>query len=131
MRRLVIFLAIAALAILGYVYLYGNHRNIEKEEAAYSLTVSEIYSEYAKGTLVSERKYLNKTIAITGHVSEINQTDITMEGKVFCQFSNPVNAHDIGLSSKITIKGRLIGYDDLLDQIKLDQCTIINLNHTL
>src|SRR5690606_18139977 len=128
MRRFIIFLAIAALAVLGYFYLYGGHRNIESENAQYALTVSEIYAEYGKGGLVSQKKYLNKTIEISGQISEINHADITMEEKVFCQFSTPINPQEFQLNSKITIKGRLIGYDDLLEQVKLDQCTIINVN---
>jgi len=32
----------------------------------------------------------------------------------------------LNIATQITIKGRVIGFDDLLEQIKLDQCFILN-----
>lgn len=126
MRKYWIFIAIVILvsAVIGYNYVYKDHRNIEGEKAQYSLTAQQIHSEFMDDLDVSQKKYLNKTIEISGLVSEMNDTEITLEDKVFCQFSQQITKKDIQLNSKITVKGRFIGFDDLLEQIKLDQCII-------
>lgn len=127
-RNNIVFAAIGIVAIIcvtGYFYVQQDHRDIKGEEAAFVLTTSKLHAEFIAGAAVSENKYLNKTIAVSGNISELNDTEITLEDKVFCQFSTPINKKR-ALHSKIEIKGRFIGYDDLLEQIKLDQCTIIN-----
>lgn len=127
MRKYLILIVIIVLAaFIGYNYLYKDHRNIEGENAQYSLTAHQIHSEFNIDPIVSQNKYLNKTIEISGNVSEINENEITINDMVFCQFSEKTIQQEIKLNSKITIKGRFIGYDDLLEQIKLDQCIINN-----
>jgi hypothetical protein len=124
MRKYWILIAIVIMAIVSYNYLYKEHRNIESEKANYSLTAQQIDLEFRNDLKNSENKYLNKTIEISGVVSEINETEITINDRIFCQFSEKITQQEIKLNSKISIKGRFIGYDDLLEQIKLDQCTI-------
>ena len=126
MRKHWIFIAIVIFvsAVMGYNYVYKDHRNIEGEKAQYSITAQQIHSEFMDDLDVSQKKYLNKTIEISGTVSEMSQTEITLEDKVFCQFSQQITEEDIQLNSKITVKGRFIGFDDLLEQIKMDQCII-------
>lgn len=125
MRKYWILIVIIVLAaFIGYSYLYKDHRNIEGENAQYSLTAEQIHSEFNIDPIVSQNKYLNKTIAISGNVTEINENEITINDMVFCQISEKTIQQEIKLNSNITIKGRFIGYDDLLEQIKLDQCII-------
>ena len=128
MKKYLVLIAIVLIAVGGYNYLYKDHRNIESENAQFSLTAQQIHSEFNNDPVVSQNKYGNQTIEISGFVSEINETEITIDDKVFCQFSEQITQEEIPLYSKITIKGRFIGYDDLLEQIKLDQCILINLN---
>lgn len=127
MRKYLILIVIIVLAaFIGYNYLYKDHRNIEGENAQYSLTAQQIHSEFSIDPIVSQNKYLNKTIEISGNVSEIKENEITIDDMVFCQISEKAIQQEIKLNSNITIKGRFIGYDDLLEQIKLDQCIINN-----
>ncbi len=127
MRKYWILIVIVLIVIVGYNYLHKEHRDIESENAQFSLTAQQIHSEFNNDPLVSQNKYSNETIEISGLVSEINENEITIDDKVFCQFSEQITQKETPLNSKITIKGRFIGYDDLLEQVKLDQC-IINLN---
>ena len=72
----------------------------------------------------NEKKYLNKTIEIEGIPSEINDNSITLDDKVFCQLVKKSSVA-IKNGTKLIIKGRLIGYDNLLEQVKLDQSEIV------
>ncbi|MCL6294432.1 OB-fold protein [Jejuia spongiicola] len=119
---LLIFLALSA--IIGYQYIYQDHRNIETEKAEFALTSQTISDEFKLDVLKSEKKYLNQTIEISGTITEVNKNDLTLNDIVFCQFNTSVN-QSIKVNSAVKIKGRCIGYDDLLEQVKLDQCTFI------
>lgn len=111
-------------ALLVYQYLYQDHRDIESETAAFTLTAQDITNEFEINPSDAEAKYLNKTIIISGIITDLNENQITINKKVFCQLDNPTNVFEIGQRTKL--KGRFIGYDNLLEEIKLDQCYIIN-----
>lgn len=124
MRKWVILLLLIILAYIGYNYIYQDHRDIQQEQAEFTLSSHTIADEFIRNPSTSEKKYLSKTIEILGTVSEINDNDLTLDNKVFCQFENTIK-QSLKLDSKLNIKGRCIGYDDLLEQIKMDQCFVI------
>jgi hypothetical protein len=124
MRKIIIFIILILLAVLGYNYIYQDHRDIKTEKVDYAVSSSSISLEFSNNPSESESKYLNKTIVVSGNISEINENNLTLNEQVFCQFIEGINA-SIKLNSEIKIKGRLIGYDDLLELVKLDQCNII------
>ena len=124
LRKIVLFGIIITILIIGYNYVYQDHRDIAKEEAEFVLNSKEIKNEFVSNVFTAEEKYLNRTIEVSGTISETNIVDITIDNNVFCQFSNNINS-SVKLNSIVTIKGRVIGYDDLLEQVKLDQCILI------
>ncbi|GAA3598554.1 hypothetical protein Q4Q39_19915 [Flavivirga amylovorans] len=123
MKKRIILILLVIVCAVAYLYIYKDHRNIETEIPVFVVTANSIGSEFSNASLKSEKKYLNKTIIVSGVVSEINQNNLTINDKIFCQFNNVIS-FPIKIGSEIKIKGRVIGYDDLLEQIKLDQCII-------
>jgi hypothetical protein len=53
----------------------------------------------------------------------VNVENVTINNKIYCQFESLNN--DLKVNDSVAIKGRCIGFDDLLEEIKLDQCSII------
>lgn len=123
-RKLVyIFIALSVMAFIGYRYVYQDHRNIAEEEAELVVSANKLTHNFENNAPQSQRDYLNKTIAVTGKITGTGEKSIILENKVFCQFD--LLPEGIQLGSTIKIKGRCIGFDDLLGQAKLDQCSII------
>ncbi|MFD0836037.1 hypothetical protein ACFQ0I_09695 [Mariniflexile aquimaris] len=124
MKKWLILILLCVVAFISYRYVYQDHRDIAAETSIYKISALDLANEFEIDPLSSENKYLNKTIEVNGNVSDKNVQNITIDGKVFCQFSNKIQEN---LNTKhVTIKGRFIGYDDLLEQVKLDQCIIID-----
>jgi hypothetical protein len=123
-RYIAIILLIVTL-VITYFYVHKEHRKIEEETAVFIITSEQIDRDFIQNSLNAEAKYLNQTIEISGLVSEVNHNNITLDGQIFCQFNNNIE-NPPGINSEIKIKGRFIGYDDLLEEIKLDQCIITN-----
>lgn len=113
-------------AYFGYNYLYQDHRDIETETAQFTIQSKPLINEFITNAALAEKKYLNKTIEVSGLISEINKTDITIDNYIFNSFNTDFNRNELKIGSSITIKGRFIGYDDLLEVIKLDQCILKN-----
>lgn len=125
-RNLIIILVIILIAYFGYNFIYQDHRDIKTETPVFSIPAASLAIEFQENPVTAETKFLNKTIEVTGVVTELSSSDLTLDNTTFCNLSKDSNTESINLNDKIIIKGRCIGYDDLLELIKLDQCSIIN-----
>lgn len=121
MKKLVLIVLVALAVFLGYQYIYQDHRDIATEIPSFDLSSESLFSEFESNLQSSETKYLDKTLHVKGIITELNAADLTLDGKIFCTFSS----HDkIKLGDKVLVKGRCLGYDDLLELVKMDQCII-------
>ena len=128
-KKSIISLSILVILIIltrvGYNYLYKDHRNIQSERAEFVIPSQQLMDEFSNNTASSEIKYLNKTLEISGLVTDFNKFTVTLNDGLFCQFQSKTPGI-LKRGTFIIIKGRCIGFDDLLEEIKLDQCSIIN-----
>lgn len=124
-RSFLIIGIILIIAVLGsylwFGYLYKDARNVNDEVAAYSLTAEGIAKDYEDGQQNADSKYLNKTIEVKGVVTEVNDSVVTLNGKIFCGFTTMMAEPE---GKEVTVKGRCIGYDELFGEVKLDQCSL-------
>ena len=68
--------------------------------------------------------WINKVVQLTGEVSEVTEDGILINGTIYCQFDDPVILKTITKNQRLTIKGKVVGFDELLMEIKLSQCII-------
>ena len=127
-KKIIIFLAFFAIgfavtffAIRYYIY-NGGKRDIQSEAAEFRLNSKDIAAEFTTNSEDATKKYSNKTILVSGKITEVNATEIVLDETVRCILkSNPT--HKVG--ETVSIKGRLVGFDDVFGQVKLDDCSII------
>lgn len=118
-------LLIIVVAFVGYKYMYKSHRDIATESVSYSETPAAVYEAFQKNDSLANVKYLDKTIEIYGKITNIDLKNkiITVDEKLVARCTNSIPA-TLKLQNPVTLKGRLVGYDDLLEEIQMDQCTI-------
>jgi len=121
---LLIALSLILLVMVFFAYRYLNkpHRNIEKETAAFERTAEELGNAFKKDPSTAYATYLDRTVIVSGTVSEIDQNSLVLGKVVFARFENldPVEKNTF-----VRIKGRCIGYDDLLEEVKFEQCHLL------
>lgn len=120
-----IFLCI--ILFVSYKYIYGDHRNISDEEATYSLLATELIEAYTTNAEDAETKYLDKVVEITGQASQIdiNESNIALNEMIFAYTTSTNQLEGIKVNQLVKIKGRIIGYDEIMNEIKMDQCEIL------
>jgi len=125
-KKLKMILLFAVLLIVGFIsYSYiltGGARDLEKETSEFSVSASGIFAEFSANAEMATTKYLNKAVEINGTVTNVTDNVITLDGKVSCQLQV---SKQVVLNSQLKIKGRVTGYDDLIEELKLDQCLIV------
>jgi hypothetical protein len=122
---IIIIAILLAICFVSY-YLYNNviykeGRNIQNEKSEFSITASELSNDFTKNALNAYSRYSNKTIDIKGQVTEVSDSALVLDKKVFCKMNEKINLDFI--HKNVTIKGRCIGYDDLFGVVKFDQCS--------
>lgn len=124
MKKIVLAILILIVGLfVAYKYLYHEHRDIATETAAFSVSVNQLLKEFTEDETKANSKYLDKSIEIKGKITSVDATNktIVLDEKVFVILINSLNAK---LNDEVSVQGRLIGYDSLLEEIKLDQAQI-------
>ncbi len=117
---------IVAGGIIGYNYIYQDHRDIKKEKAAFTVKATELTAAFQNDETAATEKYLNQTIEVQGQLTGIDGSSLVLENVVFFALSENEEAPDqTKLNTNVTLKGRCIGYDSLLEEVKLDQASLI------
>ncbi len=104
------------------IMLTSGARDLETEKTAFAVSTKEIVNEFATNTSATT-KYLNKAIEIKGVVTQIEDKQLILDGVVICAMKENVATEN--KDKQVTIKGRFLGYDDLMGELKLDECSII------
>lgn len=122
-RILIVLFLIVLVGYFSYKYVYQEHRDISSEEASYTLTVEDLDSAFQRNENSANEKYLDKTILIKGKLSSSNleEKNVVIDSKITCYFSELPKKID----STLLIKGRFIGYDELLDEYKINECSFV------
>lgn len=114
---------IALLLLIGYVgynYIYQDHRDIKSETSKIEITGSYLLERFKTN---DDNELLNKTITVSGVITNIEDGAITIDESVYATFIE--NDIELVMNEKVMIKGRCIGYDELFGIVKLDQCSLV------
>ncbi|MGJ8685557.1 MAG: OB-fold protein [Nonlabens sp.] len=121
-KKIVIGLSLVAiLCILGYNYLYQDHRDVALSQATASFNSQELINLFTDDDVVNDTKALDQVIEIQGVVSSVEETSITLDDQIFVEI---LETTGIKQNESITIKGRCLGYDDLMEEVKIDQAIL-------
>lgn len=122
-------LAVIFLAFVGtllYLYAYKDHRNIATEKSDFEITVLKLRTEFLENDSIANNKYQDKTIEVVGEITSVDRETkgIVLDQKLYGTF-NEALPDDLVVGKLVKIKGRFIGFDDLLEEFKLDQITLV------
>lgn len=114
------------IGISVYFYAYQNHRDIDKETADYVVTVSGLEKDFTSNDSLAYIKYQDKTIELTAQVTTIDTANkgIVLGEKIFATFKDSL-PKGIVAGKILKIKGRFLGYDELLQEFKIDQSSVV------
>ncbi len=121
----IISLIIVLSLVVGYNYMYKSHRNIEEEKVVFQTKAKVLQKEYGRDINTATKKYIDKTIEVSGKITEIDIGNFTLDNAIVC-YADKNTLQKIRLLDDVWVKGRSIGYDELLELIKLDQVIITN-----
>lgn len=120
-----------ALGVIAFVFIsafviksviYKPHTLIENESTSYEGQAA-IFLETLKRDV---EQWQNKIVVLSGTISSKDNNGVMLNHAIYCQFKDVEPLKALQQGQTITLKGRIIGYDDLLEELKLDKTIIIN-----
>jgi len=120
-------LIILALVILGgvgaYFYVFHKpHRDPSTEKATYQLSAEALADPFINNQAAANEKYIDKVVEVSGVVLEVEGTRIILDNAVSCTAANEETFAQIAEGDEVKVKGRVIGFDDLFEEVKMDNC---------
>ena len=118
------------LFIIGSVFIYFTynkpHTDFSKSRSEFTIESKDLISFYQIDIDNANAKYLDKILLLTGIVTETEENIIILDNGIVCSLDHSqVTNEKINLGSKISVKGRCIGYDDLLEEVRIDHSFIM------
>ena len=105
--------------VVVYKQVYKPHKTTEEIEAVYAGSSEKFIAELQKGF----DKWNTKTIELEGTITSVVNNGFILDDFIFCQLRKDASLTK-KQQDKITVKGTVIGYDELLNELKLNQCII-------
>lgn len=118
-----LFLIISAFVM--YAYIYKSHRDISSEKESFAVSVVDLKMDYDKNFSLANSKYLDKTIIIYGKISGLDFANNILTVDKLLSATTKEKKANLKVNDSIKLKGRFIGYDDLLEEFKMDECIIL------
>jgi predicted negative regulator of RcsB-dependent stress response len=121
---LVIVLGVSGFFGARYYAYHAGQRDIQSEDAAFTVSSKDIVGEFTTDVNAANKKYLEKPVAISGAITSVNAKEVILDNSVNCNLTTADS--NLKNGQNVTIKGRVVGFDDLLGELKLDQCNVSN-----
>lgn len=117
-----VFLLALAVGYAVISYAYKPHQTVDDREVKFTGKVE----AFSKTVAADAQPWQDVVVQLTGTISAIDANGFTLNNNTYCQLSNSEKISTFKKGQTVTIKARMIGYDDLLEELKLDQTKIVN-----
>jgi hypothetical protein len=106
---------------IWYVF-YKPHRDVGAEKPAFELT-STALTESFKSDTTSFTKYVDQAILVEGAVTAVEGVHVSL-GNIICSIDSTqlTKVGSLKNGDMVKIQGRLTSYNDLMEEIMMDNC---------
>ena len=122
----IVFLSLLVGSVI-YFYAYKEHRNISSEKPDYELKAEQLIKEFDSNIEIANQKYVDRTIISYGKITslDLNNRMIVVDEKIVIEFSISI-PKQLKIGDFLKFKGRFVGFDELFQELKIDQATVLN-----
>ena len=110
-----ILLAAILVAAIGLFFYFQPAPDRSVESAELAVESKALYKALAGG---EKAAYLDRVVAVTGAVKGVDGQTVMLRPGIACRMEGEFTAPRAG--ETITVKGRVLGYDDMFGEVQLD-----------
>tara|TARA_R110002073_G_scaffold108336_5_gene243540 strand:+ start:121259 stop:121654 length:396 start_codon:yes stop_codon:yes gene_type:complete len=120
--KIILSIIIVIIITVFVVYKYSMQppAKIESKKVDFIGSSDELLSKIQQNAA----EWQDKVVVISGKITDLDDKGFMLSSSIYCQLRDSLKVSSLTADQNISIKGRIIGYDDLLEELKLDQCII-------
>tara|TARA_Y100000768_G_scaffold185935_1_gene139298 strand:+ start:3608 stop:4021 length:414 start_codon:yes stop_codon:yes gene_type:complete len=112
--------------IIIYVIYNKPHKDFNKSPIETTIESIDLISFYQDNPDDSNTRFLDKIILVIGTITDIEKNIIVLDNSIVCKLDpSQMITEQININTEVSVKGRCIGYDDLLEEVRIDHSFIM------
>ena len=113
-------------SIIIYVIYNKPHKDFDKLPFDDTIESIDLVSFYQDNPDNANTRFLDKIILVIGTITDIEKNIIILDNSIVCTLDpSQIITEQININNEISVKGRCIGYDDLLEEVRIDHSFIM------
>ena len=113
-------------SIIIYVIYNKPHKDFNKSPIETTIESIDLISFYQDNPDDSNSRFLDKIILVIGTITHIEKNIIILDNSIVCTLDpSQIITNQININNEVSVKGRCIGYDDLLEEVRIDHSFIM------
>ena len=119
-------LVFAGAVLFFAVYEYSRPASDRTmESSAVTLSAHALHSGFLGGDSLQSAEWLNQIVEVTGEVQSAKGATVMLVPGVVCTFEESPDRSQCLEGSEVTLKGRVLGFDDLFNEVRMDFCLVV------
>ena len=119
-------LALVAGAIVAYVMYNKPHRDYNSEEAVKRWTAEEIVGWHSDQPEAEHAQWQDQVVVVAGVAREVSTASLILNPGVVVHWESDVDSPAIEVGQQVAIKGRVVGFDDLFGEVRIDHAQLVD-----
>jgi len=113
-------------SIIIYVIYNKPHKDFDKSPIEDTIESIDLISFYQDNPDNANTRFLDKFILVIGTITDIEKNIIILDSSIVCKLDpSQIITNQININNEVSVKGRCIGYDDLLEEVRIDHSFIM------
>jgi len=111
--------------VLGYSMYNKPHRDYATEEVAKSWSSTELVEWHTSHPESEHVQWQDQVMQVSGNVTSVSDRGIVLSPGVVVTWEEG-QQHASAPEGAVTIQGRLVGFDDLFGEVRIDHASLVN-----
>lgn len=105
-----------------------NRTSVDRtlEKTSMEISARELREQFVGAAVETTSSLLNEIIEVSGEVKSVQGKTVLLIPGVACGMEIPPHEGEIKAGEVIVLKGRLLGFDDLFNEVQMDFCVRVN-----
>ena len=125
-KALPLFLAaVVAGAVVAWSMYNKPHKDYTQEEVAQTWRAEDLVAAFAEAPDDMQAQWQEKVVEVAGTVRSSSMQGVVLNPGVVATYDEG-HAPEVAPTGRVTLKGRLVGFDDLFGEVRIDHVRLSN-----
>ena len=117
--------AVVAGVVVAWSMYNKPHKDYAQEEVAQTWRAEDLVAAFGEAPDDMQAQWQEKVVEVTGTVRSSSMQGVVLNPGVVATYDEG-HAPEVAPTGRVTLKGRLVGFDDLFGEVRIDHVRLSN-----